>query len=96
MIITTYECDRCGHKQDRPEQMYDVAFGYKHVGGSSDPIRDCTRKTALWCRKCLEELNFLPHDANSSANVAAQPTMEEIFRQFVAKVAQEVVDENNS
>ena len=96
MITTIYECDRCGHKQDNSEQMWEVVFGFKRCGDGGDSITFHRRKTALWCRKCLEELHFIQDPEKPHEVEKEPPTMEELFRQFVAEIAQEVVDESNS
>ena len=81
--VITNSCDRCsysqievkGQREDQIEQMWDV---YVSIGlhGSRDNIDVCrskdnidVRRTALWCRKCLETSGLLPISESSKNEV---------------------------
>jgi ribosomal protein L40E len=91
MVTTTYQCDRCGAKQSVSDQMWfvgTICYHFRSSYGTYPP-----RATALWCRKCADELNLVTARPEPKAGVVAEPEMtiedklREIIRTLVAEVA---------
>lgn len=80
-ITTTYECDRCGHRQPEGDQMWLVGVSIRHWDDqqSSPPKRE-----QLWCRKCVvDRLGLLP-DATAMPMGAPRPRdLETMLREII-------------
>ena len=78
-VNTTYVCDRCGHSQDKDEQMWNVGIFYGHVRQSAS-----MQKPSLWCRKCCDELQIiLTPKAAASEPPPVVLTLEDKIREIV-------------
>lgn len=93
MIETKYTCDRCGHTQDKPDQMWMVGFTYKHTLHAYSLKSEDPQKTALWCRKCLEGFAILPSaDKKKDEAPKPAPTIEDLIRDIVADAVSDAIN----
>ena len=63
-IITTYTCDRCGHKQTTPEQMWNVGISRNAFGS---PYPGSSVFNQLWCRACCDQFQIVTVPAPTKA-----------------------------
>ena len=95
MIVTTYTCDKCGHAQNKNDQMWDIGVVIGHhasiYGRDRTPAsiygRDRTpNPVQLWCRDCIEELGLLPPGGGAKDAPPLPdppPTLEDMIREIV-------------
>ena len=95
--LTTWVCDRCGSKHERPDQLWTI--GLRYASGDMDfqyhsgmNITNSERK--LLCRPCMAACGIFDPKRGEEPPPAPPPTFEELFREFIWNVAQEVVDAN--
>ena len=85
MIITTYTCDKCGHAQDKNDQMWNIGVVIGHDAsiyyGNRTP-----NPVQLWCRDCIEGLGLLPPGGGAKDAPPLPdppPTLEDMIREIV-------------
>ena len=89
-VKTEYKCDRCGHTQEKSEQMWSVGVVLIHGAGSSYTGSMTTmQKRQDWCRKCVEVYGLLPKNEAKPEEIKQQVTLEDLVREIVR---QEVSD----
>ncbi len=85
-ITTTYKCDRCEHEQDNTTQMWSIEVGIKSAG--TNPMFLTSRQTALWCRKCVEDVHLLKIPQHEpQRDLPSKPTIEDLVREIVEDAA---------
>jgi len=83
-IFTEYTCDRCGHKQQTPEQMWTVLIMIKSGAGQrSYSVIGSEKHVADWCRKCMERFDLLPQDELPATEIKEHVTIEDLIREIV-------------
>lgn len=83
MITTTYKCDRCGHKQSRPEQMWTIGISFTHGPGNTATYQSFNIIKADWCRSCLESFGFVPKIDLPKQAPIQEATIEDLIRNIV-------------
>lgn len=89
MITTTYTCDRCGASQITDTQLW--AVGVVVVSWGFAPSSHGGRPTALWCRKCVDELQLLGRSKPETVitiaplDVTLEDKLREVIRVIVAE-----------
>ena len=73
-IVTTYTCDRCGHKQIKPEQMWEVCIRYRHYD-TSYGSSGSDRNKQLWCRACCDALQIISNPPPEKPTETPTPIM---------------------
>lgn len=83
MIITTYCCDKCDHRQSVSEQMWRVRVQYQHEGSRGDE-RFWSSEEQMWCRTCLENAGLVAISAKRAVpETPAPPSFEDLIRDIV-------------
>ncbi len=84
-ITTTYKCDHCGHEQPDSNQMWEIEVGIKSV--HSSPTYLSSRQTALWCRKCVEDMHLLeiPHH-KPERDLPPKTAFEDLVREILEDI----------
>lgn len=96
MIVTTYTCDKCGHKQTTKDQMWGIAVVMTHGGpvplhGYSIP-NDPPQAKGLWCRKCIEGIGLLCAKPDPEDKTApTSPTLEDMIREVVDNAVHDAI-----
>jgi hypothetical protein len=91
MIKTSYICDRCGHEQGTPTQMWRLGITLIHQDTTYWKAPEPTTK-ALWCRACCEQFEPLFKNAQPKENQPAPPpqlTLEDLVREIAEQVVQD-------
>jgi len=83
-ILTTYTCDRCGHQQTKPEQMWELCVHYKHYDYRYSDAGS-KRAIQLWCRKCCDNLQIICNPPPPKAGEVPVPkvTLEDMVREIM-------------
>ena len=87
MIITTYQCDRCGTKEAKPDQMWRVGVLCYHVDSQPGPLY--TFPAQLWCRPCADLYQLISPPKVVPDNVTPVVTLEDKLREIVREIVQE-------
>ncbi len=87
MITTIYRCDRCGYKQPKPEQMWNVGTVCFHHGDTPNlySLLACTK---LWCRACVNTYQLIvdpPTKPDAPPPLSLEDKIREIIRETVAE-----------
>lgn len=91
MIITTYTCDKCGHEQKEPKQMWAVGIVAREQRDKTyTKYQDSPKEKVLWCRSCLVKLGILPSAVNDPPAPTPVPTLEDM----ILEIVQEAIDNN--
>lgn len=94
--LTTWVCDRCGSKHDKPDGLWTV--GLRYASGDSDLRSSYSgtldSKSKLLCRPCMIAYGILSPSRGEEPPPAPPPSFEELFREFIWNTAQDVVDAN--
>lgn len=92
-IKTTWTCDRCGHVQEEPNQMWDVAVFVHHVDETYNHAvsRSDLEGGALWCRSCCDKFHLIGEpqpekDQPSPPEITLEDKIREIMREEIASV----------
>lgn len=84
MIVTTYTCDKCGHKQTEKEQMWNIGVSLKHL---DNPYQyrgtDALSPRELWCRACVEGIGLLVPSLKPDEPAPKPATLEDIVRELI-------------
>ena len=83
MITTTYKCDRCGHEQNKPDQMWDILVAFRHHENSVMRLNIYNDKRALWCRECAKLFPAISNFAPKPAEGETTPTLEDTLREII-------------
>ena len=90
MILTTYTCDRCGHAQEKSEQMWQIGVACIHASPSQFAYSGAPMHQQLWCRKCVEALGVIPPPVYEKKEPPLEPpTLEDMIRGIVENVIEE-------
>lgn len=85
-ITTEYKCDKCGHTQENPKEMWEVAITRRALDAPSMNA-GLTRQplSQMWCRACMELVHILPPtgDRIKLKELPPEPTLEELVREIV-------------
>ena len=83
-LETKYNCDKCGHTQTTPRQMWHICIGHGPIEGNYDPAYYKTHQQ-MWCRSCMEGTGILKGDASPETKTPPElpPTLEDILRQIM-------------
>lgn len=88
MIVTTYTCDKCGHEQEEPEQMWEIGIVAREQTIKHSNYINTPRECALWCHSCVVKFGLLPRPKDTSKPNPI-PTFEDIIREIIQE---EIVD----
>ena len=77
-IITTYTCDKCGHKQINNDQMWEIGISLRHSGNPPT-----LKPKQLWCRTCVEKIGLLVPSPPLASAPAPALTLEDIVRDII-------------
>lgn len=84
MITTTYKCDRCGHEQNKPDQMWDIMLCFRHHENSEMRLNIYSGdRKAIWCRECVKLFPTIASFAPNPAEGKSAPTLEETIREII-------------
>ena len=89
MITTIYKCDKCGHEQNKSDQMWTLEVGYRHHNSNVEfmPVM----VSALWCRSCVEGIGFLTTVVpGKKSEEKPIPTIEELILDIVKKEIEDI------
>lgn len=94
-IVTTYTCDKCNHSQvdpKEPRQMWVIGITIKErtLGYSPSFSSSTPRKSADWCRKCVQSLGLLPQEKTKSPTPAPTPTFEDMIRELIQEEMEDI------
>ena len=79
-VKTTYTCDRCGHSQETNEQLWTLTASLN----SFLLTYSTTKKSALWCRNCVEQFGLLPIiEKEKNKVIEPGPTLEDLLRAII-------------
>jgi hypothetical protein len=98
-VTTTYTCDRCGHKQDEEEQLWTVAVAIRHGTNIPHNCFDSPRSSALWCRRCAEDMGLLIFSEarkNKGEKLPEPMTLEEQIGEVIRTIVREELYANQS
>lgn len=86
MIKVIWECDRCGAKEELPQnyvsqKMFRVAFGIldRNAYGTQDPLLR-SRIDQVWCEDCLQHFGLQPTPGKAAVPL---PTLEDVLREMM-------------
>lgn len=98
-IETKYICDNCKTEVplertgSAPYNFYEVHVSVKRIHA----VYQTTNDLQHWCRACCDRLNLF-HKLTKvpEANDKPLPTLEDVLREFIGNIAQDVVDNSRS
>ncbi len=79
-IETKYCCDKCGWKQDHPEEMTELKIMVRSLHRRY--IQPVCKAGALWCWKCIRAAGLEPPSVPDT-NPPARATIEDLVRGIV-------------
>lgn len=90
-LIQKYTCDKCGHEQPTPDQMWAMRISVLSYQTSNNPYATSSGgKDAMWCRKCVEDMHLLPVPSHhAQRELPPAPTFEDLVREIATQVVQE-------
>ncbi len=81
MIVTTYTCDLCSHKQGTPLDMIEVGVTVRALDRSGTGV---TQERQIWCRPCCIKRGLVfKTDLDDAVRDDPAPTIEDLVREIV-------------
>jgi len=91
MIVTTYTCDKCGHSQEKKDQMWDIGVSLTHLDSPYSATRTLNPKK-LWCRDCVEGIGLLVPSPSLKKPPPPPATLEDIVRDLLREMILEEME----
>ena len=84
MIVTTYSCDKCRHKQEdrsNPRQLWEIGVIIQDIGAFSRGGFQDIKHKSIWCRECIVDSGLQPPKKDEPTPKPI--TLEDIVREII-------------